>query len=258
MSDLPIYTAVLADDEPYMHASLKDQLRDAWPNLVVRGVAEDGPSALRLLQTHEPDVAFLDIRMPGLSGLQVAQACRRKTHVVFVTAFDNHAVDAFEADAIDYLLKPVEPLRLVRVVDKLRAALAARKPAALEDVMATIQRLAAAPGTTASASQVEWLHVGIGTQTRMIHVDDVVYFESDAKYTRVVAEDCEGLIRTTLKDLLVQLNAIKFVQTHRGTIVNRRFIRSVHRNGETVDVELRGRAERLKVSSAQQNLFRPM
>jgi len=258
MSDFPIYTAVLADDEPYMHASLKDQLRDVWPNLVVRGVAEDGPSALRLLQTHEPDVAFLDIRMPGLSGLQVAQACRRKTHVVFVTAHDNHAVEAFEADAIDYLLKPVETVRLIRVVDKLRTALAARRPAGMDNVMATIQRLAAAPSSAATTPQLEWLHVGIGTQTRMIHVDDIMYFESDAKYTRVVAADCEGLIRTTLKELLAQLNAITFVQTHRGTIVNRRFIRSVHRSGDSVELELKGRTERLKVSAAQQNLFRPM
>lgn len=257
-------TAMLADDEPHMRASLRDQLADFWPELAIVGEAGDGPTALSLIETLRPDIAFLDIKMPGLSGLQVAHATTAPCRIVFVTAYEAHAVSAFEANAVDFILKPVEPLRLAKVVAKLRAATAVTPqgtdPSALAAALAALGllnptgRMAAQNASTA----LEWLQVAVGQQVRMVHINDVLFFESDTKYTRVVADDCDGLIRMSLKQILEQIDSSIFLQTHRSTVVNRRFIKAVHRDGDLMDIELRGRLERLKVSQPNHNLFRAM
>jgi len=253
--------AVLADDEPIMRAALREQLEMLWPELLIVAEADDGPIALQKIETLKPDVAFLDIRMPGLSGLEVAKAITHSTNIVFVTAFDSHALEAFEANAVDYVLKPVDPVRMARVIAKVKKNLSDGTPADIAQLILTLER--AGLSTTgksqaASISRMEWLQVAVGTQIRMLHVSDVIYFESDTKYTRVVAEDCDGLIRISLKELLESLDSSTFLQTHRSSLVNRRFVHSVHRKGEVVEIELKGRPERLKVSIANHHIFKAM
>lgn len=255
-------TAILADDEPHMREALREHLQQLWPELQIAGESGDGPSALLQIEQLRPDVAFLDIRMPGLTGLQVARAVTVPTRIVFVTAFDAHAVEAFEANAVDYVLKPLDLARLAKVVAKLRQSVDQPSGLSLSQLTDALARLGvqapAAPLTVPAASRLEWLQVAVGQQIHMIHVEDVRYFESDTKYTRVVAEGTDGLIRTSLKDLLDQLDPGQFLQTHRSTLVNRRFIRVVHRRGEVVELELRGMAGRLKVSTANHHLFKAM
>lgn len=259
-----VTTAIIADDEPFMRESLRELLRLQWPLLKLLGEAEDGPAALDLIESQRPDIAFLDIRMPGMTGLQVARSISVPTKVVFVTAFDNHAVDAFEANAVDYVVKPVEPERLSKVVAKLRKATEAQAPAAMEQVLAALKMLGVElPGSAPAAlpagtGRLDWLQVSVGNQIRMVNVQDVHFFESDSKYTRVVAQDCDGLIRLSLKELTEQLGSENFVQTHRSVLVNRRFIHAVHRKGELMELEIKGSKERLKVSASNHHLFRAM
>ena len=254
-------TAILADDEPNMRAALRDMLTDFWPELEITGEAADGPTALSLIERLRPSIAFLDIRMPGLTGLQVAHAVTAPTRIVFVTAFESHAVSAFEANAVDFILKPVEPARLAKVVAKLRNATLqqATDPMALAAALAALglgphANVAASPSLT--EPRLEWLQVAVGHEVRMVHIQDLMFLESDTKYTRVVSSDCDGLIRMSLKQLLDQLDGTTFLQTHRSTVVNRRFIKAIHRDGELVEIELKGRSERLKVSQPNRNLFK--
>lgn len=250
-------TALLCDDEPLMRANLRDHLQHLWPELQVVGEAGNGAEALSQIAARQPDFAFLDIQMPGLTGLQVAQLVDPATQVVFVTAFDRYALDAFDAHAVDYLLKPLDPARLARLVARLRRQAARPDADALAQVQALVRQLAAQADARPPAA-IDWLQVDAGKQIRMVHVDDVMYFESDSKYTRVVAEDCDGLIRLSLKELLAALDAQMFLQVHRSVIVNRRFVHSVHRRAEVMELEIRGRPERLRVSESNQALFRAM
>ena len=247
-------TAVLADDEPHMRAALREQLLALWPGLRVLGEAEDGVAALAMIQALRPEIAFLDIRMPGLSGLQVAHALTVGTRVVFVTAFDNHALQAFEANAVDYVLKPLATERLARVVAKLQQG------APLQGLAAALAQLgvAVAPAPEPPVERLEWLHVAVGKEVCMLHVDDVYYFEADSKYTRVVGEGCDGLIRHSLRQLSDRLEPGQYLQTHRSTLVNRRHIRAVHRHGEVMEIELKVDLPRLKVSLPNHHLFRAM
>ncbi len=230
-------TAILADDEPFMRAALRERLAQLWPELQLLQECEDGIEALQAIQQLRPQLAFLDIRMPGLTGLQVADALQGvATRVVFVTAYDAHAVQAFEAQAVDYILKPVELPRLAKTVARLREALAAPPQRPADD----------------------WLQVAVGSQVRLLHVDEVQYFESDSKYTRVVAPDCDGLIRVSLRELLARLDPACFMQVHRSVVVNRRHVHGVHRDGEALALEIKGRPERLKVSAAYHPLFKAL
>jgi DNA-binding LytR/AlgR family response regulator len=259
-------TALLADDEPHMREVLREHLQLLWPDLQVISEAADGPSALLQIESLRPDIAFLDIRMPGMTGLQVARAVTVPARIVFVTAFDSHALEAFEAHAVDYVLKPIETARMATVVARLKKAVAAA-PAALSahqlmDALAQlgVQPAAASPTVTAAdaRNRLEWIQVAVGQQVHMVHVEDVRYFESDTKYTRVVTDETEGLIRLSLKELLAQLDNQQYLQTHRSTVVNRKYIRAVHRRGETLELELKGPGPRLKVSTANHHLFRAM
>lgn len=257
-------TAIIADDEPFMRDSLRGQLTQLWPELDVIAEAEDGPSALAHIEALKPDVVFLDIRMPGLTGLQVARTMTVQAHIVFVTAYDNNALEAFEANAVDYVLKPLDSERLAKMVSKLKRLATAGTAPSMDVLFSALQRL----GVTSSANtlaqpvtlpkRLEWLQVAVGSQIRMVNVEDVYFFESDSKYTRVVADGCDGLIRTSLKELTEQLASDNFLQTHRSTLVNRRFIHAVHRKGELVELEMRADKTRLKVSTANHHLFRSM
>lgn len=248
--------AILADDEPFMRAALRERLLQLWPELQIEQECEDGVGALKGIQRLQPQLAFLDIRMPGLNGLQVAQALQGAgTRVIFVTAFDTHAIEAFEARALDYVLKPVELPRLAKTVARLRQALA--EQAAPQQLAQVLKDLQQQPAVRAAAAG-DWLQVAVGSQVRLVHVDDVQFFESDSKYTRVVAEDCDGLIRLSLKELLERLNPQLFFQTHRSVVVNRRHVRGVHRRGEALELEIKGRDERLKVSTQHHHLFKAL
>jgi DNA-binding LytR/AlgR family response regulator len=245
-------TVLIAEDEPLMRERLVSMLAQAWPEARVVLVAENGNDAWDGFLEHEPDVAFLDIRMPGLSGLEVAQRIGKQAHVVFVTAYDQYAVDAFDAGAVDYLLKPVQTDRLDRAVARLRDKLQT-KPADLGDILRQLK--AAMPD--APREKMKWIRASVGRQIRLIDVADVLFFQSDAKYTRVVTAEFEALVRIPLKDLLSGLDPAVFWQIHRGTMVNVNAIAAAERvDAERLQVLLRGHAEKLPVSRSFAHLFR--
>ena len=321
-SDRP--TAIIADDEALMRANLRDQLAIAWPELQIVAEATDGDEAVALVAKHRPDIAFLDIRMPGRTGLDAALAInaaadgdaddadagesdrrddddggagdrrddddyRRggrsetndisgntegrdrgdagsdayRTTIVFVTAYEQHALQAFEAGAVDYLLKPIDPDRLAQTVDRLRRNI--RQPArsqpatqareGIEGLLADLRRSI----KPVEARYMKWIKATVGRDLRLLNVDDVVYFQSDTKYTRVVLAQSEALIRTPMKELLAGLDPEEFWQIHRGTLVNVAAIASISRDGpEKQSVHLKGRNEKLPVSRQFFHLFRQM
>lgn len=243
---------MIAEDEPLMRERLLDMLGAVWPEAEVVLVAENGNDAWDGFLEHEPEVALLDIRMPGLSGLEVAERIGKRAHVVFVTAYDQYAVDAFDAGAIDYLLKPVEAGRLTRAVARIREKLSMR-PADLGDIVRHLK--AALPGV--AREHMKWIKASVGRQIRLIDVDQVLFFQSDTKYTRVVLAEFEALVRMPLKDLLSGLDPDKFWQIHRGTMVNVNAIVAAERvDAERLEVLLRGSDERLPVSRTFTHLFR--
>ena len=255
MSDARRITAIIADDEPRLAMFLKDRLAALWPELVIAGIAANGPQAQALLVAEAPDVAFLDIRMPGLSGIDVARGAGAGVHVVFVTAFDQYAVDAFEREAVDYLLKPVSDDRLAQTIERIRRRIAASDPQpALADVLARLLQPSAA-----AASRLAWIRASVGQDVRLIAVDDVCYFEANDKYTSVFTPDGEALIRTPLKDLLAQLDPDRFWQVHRGTVVNLAHVASTSRDlAGRVTLALKRRPERVAVSRAYAHRFKQM
>lgn len=246
-------TAIIAEDEAHLRDALKAKLRIAWPELRILGEAADGFEALELLKVHEPDVLFVDIEMPMLSGLDVAREVQGRCHVVFVTAFDAHAVAAFEQGAIDYVLKPFETERLAltarRVAQRLGEA-PARIDELLREVAAALPR----------RDYLQWINASVGTSVRVITVDDVCYFQADVGYTRVVTGDgSEALLRRSLKDLAGELDPAMFWPVHRATIVNAHAIDSVTRDLRgRVFLKLKERPEKLAVSEAHVHRFRQM
>lgn len=243
-------TALVADDEEAPREQLLAALKRGWPELRVVAEAANGSDAWDAFLEHEPSVCFLDIRMPGLTGLEVAQRIRGRAHVVFATAYGDHALEAFDAGAVDYLLKPVEDERLARAIERLQQRLH-QPPVDLQGLLGSLL------GGLRKPAPLETLQAGVGREVKLIRVEDVVYFESDARYTRVVHADGDALIRLPLKELLTQLDGERFWQIHRSVIVNQRCIASALRidEGQMV-VTLRGRPERLPVSRHFQGLFK--
>ncbi len=243
---------MIAEDEPLMRERLLDMLPAAWPEAEVVLAAENGNDAWDGFLEHEPAVVFLDIRMPGLSGLEVAARIGARAHVVFLTAYDQYAVDAFEAGAVDYLLKPVQAPRLAKAVERVRA----RLQGAPADLAALLGKLHAAMPAPAQ-ERVKWIKASVGKQIKLIDVDEVLFFQSDTKYTRVVLSGSEALVRIALKDLVSSLDPDKFWQIHRGTMVNVKAIAAAERiDAERMHVLLKGSDEKLPVSRAFTHLFR--
>ena len=245
-------TAIIADDEVILAGHLQARLTQLWPDLRIAGIAHNGVEALALIARTSPDIAFLDIRMPGLTGLDVARSVPAGTRVVFVTAYDQYAVDAFAAAATDYLLKPVDDQRLQACIDRLRSG----PPPPREQLQRLLEQVAQqAP----AAARLQWLRVGHGDTTRLVAVDDVLYFQSDSKYTTVVTADREQVVRLTIRELEAQLDPQQFWRVHRGAIVNARAIAEARRDlrGRYV-LRIRGRAEALRTSEAYAHLFRHM
>lgn len=251
-------TAIIADDEPLLRDELRDALKDVWPELELVGEAGDGLSALKLIDERRPDIAFLDIKMPRLSGLEVAEQATPCTRMVFVTAYDDHAIKAFELNAVDYLVKPIRIARLTKTVARIRDELAAGKPAA---VSGPVHR----EGVTSTSDKaktgklLKHIQVTIGKQLRFLMVEEILFIQSDNKYTRIVTANNDAFVRTPLSELLESLDPELFWRIHRGTAVNIRAIESVTRVGiERMTVQIRGRRETLEVSRPHQSQFRGM
>jgi DNA-binding LytR/AlgR family response regulator len=245
-------TALIAEDEPLLAGELRDELAHAWPELEVCAVVHDGHEAVAVVERLHPHVLFLDVQMPGLSGLEVARLCGKRAHVVFITAFDRYAVQAFEEGAVDYLVKPLQPARLVQAVQRLKDRLGS----APADLGRLLDRLADAPAET---ERMRWITVLHGRDIRLIAIDDVICFEADSKYIAVITAEGESLITTPLKDLLPGLDPHVFWQIHRGTVVNVNAVETVRRleNGR-LEVRLKGLDRRLYVSDRYAHLFRQM
>jgi DNA-binding LytR/AlgR family response regulator len=251
--------AILADDERLMREQLRARLAEVWPELEIVAEAKNGQEAVELVQRLRPDLAFLDIRMPGLTGVEAARAIGSACHVVFVTAYGEFAIEAFEQGAVDYVLKPAEPARLQVTVQRLKQRLQAPPP----DLGALLDQLARKLDTVASSqrgpSHLQWIQAAIGQQLRMIPVGEILFFVSDEKYTRVQTEGYEALIRVPIRELVEQLDPEQFWQIHRSTIVNVRAVSGIVRDfrGRQL-VTLKNHAEKLEVSRSFAHLFRQM
>jgi DNA-binding LytR/AlgR family response regulator len=246
-------TAVIAEDEPVLRAQLKELLGAVWPELKVVAAAGDGLQAMRALDRHSPDVLFLDIQMPGLTGLEVAKHASGRHHVVFVTAYDQYAVAAFEEGAVDYVVKPLDAARLATACSRVKERLP-KTPVSVESLLEMLARRLAQ-----AQPYMRWINASQGAEVRLITVDEICYFQSDAKYTRAVTADHECLIRRSLKELLHELDPSLFWQIHRSTIVNVNAIAAVSRNlaGHLI-VRLKSRKETLAVSQPFAHRFRQM
>jgi DNA-binding LytR/AlgR family response regulator len=255
-------TALIADDEPLLRDELTLMLAQAWPQLEVVAQARNGREAVECFEAQQPDICFLDVHMPGVSGVEAARQIGRRAHLVFVTAFDQYALKAFEHGALDYLVKPVEPVRLANTVARLQERLNAAQPAQATEAL--LQQLAAHLQRGGAAPALRWVRATVGQTLRLISVDDIDFLRSDEKYTLIAwrgdaGKPGEALIRTPLKELLAQLDATQFAQVHRSVVVNLRAISHVIRGlNETADIHLKGRGEVLPVSRSFLHLFKQM
>lgn len=253
MTQAPRPTAVVAEDERVLRDELVSHLGQLWPELQIVGLAGDGIEALALAEKLRPDVLFLDIQMPGLTGIEVARQLNGKVHIVFVTAFDEHAVAAFEHGAIDYVLKPYELDRLSLAIARLRERLADAPPSTLVDVLSELERIRQAN------SYLKWIRASAGSEIRLILADDIVFLQADTKYTTVATVEGDAIVRMSLKQLIGQLDPELFVGIHRSTIVNIKFVRAVRRGLDgSMLLMLKGRPEMLSVSETNRHLFRMM
>ncbi len=255
-----MFKCVIAEDEELLRNALSKLLAQAWPQLRIVAECEDGGSALEAIAEHQPEVAFLDIRMPGLTGLEVAEAvveASPKTQIVFVTAYDQDASDAFDKGAVEYLLKPISPERLAATVQRLQARLAQGAPDA--EALAALVRQLGARLPAGPAEPLVWVTASAGKDTRLIMVDDVAYFQADHKYTVVMTAEGESLLRKPSRELLEVLDPAIFKQIHRSTIVNLKAIASIARDDTGKGtVKLKSRPETLTVSQPFMALFRNM
>ena len=245
-------TAVIAEDEPLLRGELRAALAALWPELDVVAESSDGSQALRALLSHRPDVIFLDIEMPGASGLEVARVASSTAHVVFVTAHDKYAVSAFEQGAVDYVMKPLSMARVAATVARLRK----RMPAKPADLTTLLDQLA---GINLPRQFLRWITVAEGREVRLITVNEICYFRADNKYTSAVTATGESLINRTIKSLLGELDPELFMQIHRGTVVNLNFIASIQRDRHGhMTIRLKQRPETLPVSAPFAHRFRHM
>ncbi|WP_295755878.1 LytTR family DNA-binding domain-containing protein [Undibacterium sp.] len=250
-------TAIIADDERMMRDQLRSRLEQVWPELEILAEAKNGEEAIQLVATHQPDLIFLDIRMPVKTGLEAAKEIGNQAHVVFITAYDQYAIEAFDQGAVDYVLKPADVERLGRTVDRLKARLSvASSP---KDMSAMLSQLAKQMGIAAKPSYLQWIQASIGQELRLIPVEEILFFQSDEKYTRVQTASYEALIRKPVRDLCEELDPALFWQIHRSTLVNAKAIAGVVRDmrGRHL-VQIKGLTEKLEVSRSFVHLFKQM
>jgi DNA-binding LytR/AlgR family response regulator len=246
-------TCVVAEDEAMLRGELCEALSELWPELLVQRQAEDGAQALQAFEEYRPDVLFLDIEMPGMTGLEVAARASRRCHVVFVTAYDKYALAAFEQGAVDYVLKPFSPARLADTIERLKQRLHTA-PADLDGLLAAL-----AQREGGAKNWLRWIRASAGSDVSLVTVDEVIFFQADNKYTLVVTGDSEFVIRKGIHELAQELDPETFWQIHRGTIVNLNEIAAAHRrlNG-TLELKLKRHARTLVVSTTYAHLFRQM
>ena len=257
--------AVIADDEPLMREQLRARLAEACPELEIVGEARNGREAVQLFEAKRPDVCFLDVQMPGVNGVEAARQIGRRAHLVFVTAYDHYAVQAFAQGVLDYLVKPLELDRLAETVARLKERLRAAHPASnTETLLQQLMEQLAKLQTTSGTEPLRWIRAQVGQTLRLIATDDIVYLRSDSKYTLIAwrgddGRPAEALVRTPLRELAARLDPAQFVQVHRSAIVNLRAIDHVRRgDNETADIHLKGRPEVLPVSRNFLHLFKQM
>lgn len=253
-------TAVIADDEPHLSNYLRGELAKLWPELQILRICRNGVEAAAAIAELQPDLAFLDIKMPGLTGLEVAQGIEGSTGVVFVTAYDEFAVQAFDHEAIDYVLKPVKAERLARAIERVRRSLAQGAPGEPDARLASVLRTLLPAGLAAAPSErLRYVRASHGELTQQIAVADVLFFRADDKYTCVQTAAGEHLIRTPIAELLAQLDLAQFWQIHRSTIVNLQHVAGTRRDESSrLFVRLRGHDGELAVSRAYVHLFKAM
>ena len=248
-------TAIVAEDEPILRQQLEAKLAKAWPELEIIAAVEDGAAALEALEDRAPDFMFLDIQMPEMTGVEVARHVGSRAHVVFVTAYDQYAIQAFETGAVDYLLKPCTDERLAMTVERLKAKLASPPP----DLGAIAAQLATQLRGGAPREKLQWIKASFGQNLRLIPVAEVLFFQSDEKYTRVVTAESEALIKTPIRELLDGLDPDVFWQVHRSAIVNVNAIAAVTRDFRgQAHIKVKGKDETLTVSRIYSHLFKQM
>ena len=253
----PAPTAVIADDERLMRDQIVGRLKEAWPELLIVGEAVNGREAVAMVQSIEPDIVFLDVKMPEMDGIKAAQALAGRAHVVFVTAYDQYAISAFDHGAIDYLVKPVEPERVALTCRRLRERLQ-QKPDPMNDLLEQLsQRLGS--GDLKPREYMRWVQASVGATIRMIPTSDILFFRAEDKYTRVQTERFEAFIRKPIKELITELDPNEFWQIHRATVVRVDAVAQVSsklRGNQAVHVK--GREEKLDVSRSFNHLFKQM
>ncbi len=247
-------TAIIADDEPLLRDELRDALAELWPELDIVAECADGVAALNEIEQKAPDIAFLDIRMPRMNGLEAAEQISNDTLVVFVTAFDDHAIQAFDHGAVDYVMKPIRLARIAKTIQRLRQRLSDR--GVHSDATKRVAKLLNAGGGTAPRF-LKFIQASVGKQVRFVMVEEIVYIQSDSKYTRIVTLNSEAFIRKPLSELEAELDPDMFWRVHRGTLVNVRSIELVVRDEvDKMSVKLKGLPDKLEVSRAHQSQFR--
>ncbi|MBC3811388.1 LytR/AlgR family response regulator transcription factor [Undibacterium aquatile] len=249
-------TAILADDERLMREQLRSRLEQVWPELQILDEAKNGEEAIQLVEKHQPDLIFLDIRMPIKTGLEAAKEIGNKAHVVFITAYDQYAIQAFDHGAVDYVLKPADVARLSKTVERLKSRLKAHDQPA--DMSNMLSQLAKQMGMS-KPNYLQWIQASIGQELRLIPVEEILFFQSDEKYTRVQTANYEALIRKPVRDLSEELDPALFWQIHRSTLVNAKAISGVVRDlrGRHL-VQVKGLTEKLEVSRSFVHLFKQM
>ena len=254
-------TALIADDEPLLRERLRAHLARVWPQLQVVAEARNGREAIELFEIHVPQVAFLDVHMPGLNGIDAARSIARRAEIVFVTAHEHYAVQAFEYGAIDYVVKPFEEARLADSVARLQARLAAPRslPAGFDAVLEQLAAELKTRGGVGQAKYLQWIRASVASSVRLIPVEQIAFLRSDEKYTLVVWEGGEALIRRPIRELVEELDPDSFAQIHRSVIVNLRQVAQIDRGfNDTAEVRLKGRREVLPVSRSFLHVFRQM
>ncbi len=258
MRSMTAPTAVVAEDEETLRHELVEQLGKLWPELSIVGEASDGVQALRLMDQQQPDVLFLDIQMPGATGLEVARQVAGRSHVVFVTAYDQYAVAAFDQGAVDYVLKPLQVARFFTAISRVKQRLGGNAGEYAQQVGHAVEQLTThPPGVTRSF--LRWINASVGQTLKLITVDEVLYFQSDNKYTRLATREGEALIRKPLKELVEELDPQQFWQIHRSTLVNAMAVAAVTRDFRgRMQLKLKERSETLLVAESYAHLFRQM
>lgn len=250
-------TAIIADDERLMREQLRSRIEQVWPELNILAEAKNGAEAIELVNQYQPDLVFLDIRMPVQTGLEAAQQIGDRAHIVFITAYDQYAIEAFDQGAVDYVLKPADPERLAKTVERLKTRLTAQsKP---NDMSGMLLEMAKQMGIAPQKNYLQWIQASIGQELRLIPVEEILFFQSDEKYTRVQTATYEALIRKPVRDLAEELNPALFWQIHRSTLVNAKAISGVVRDlrGRHL-VQIKGSTEKLEVSRSFVHLFKQM